>query len=93
LLALQHEAHGNRTSAVRLLGLSLTSSSLHYSPQAEVEAGTLIIRPLTEARLGQATDLLTDTFAATDDVIGLYSRCTGSEATQQTVSCWRFKRN
>lgn len=42
--------------------------------QAEVDAGTLVIQPLSAVRLREVTDLLTDVFAASEDRIGLYTR-------------------
>ena len=42
--------------------------------QAEVEAGTLVIQPMSPPQLREVTDLLTDVFAASEDPVGLYTR-------------------
>jgi hypothetical protein len=42
--------------------------------QAEVDAGTLVIQPISAPQLREVTDLLTDVFEAGVDPIGLYTR-------------------
>lgn len=49
-------------------------SLLNFQYEAEVDAGTLVIRPLSRAQLREVTDLLTDVFAASEDRLGLYTR-------------------
>jgi hypothetical protein len=40
----------------------------------EVDAGTLVIQPLSVSQLREVTDLLTDVFEASEDAVGLYTR-------------------
>lgn len=42
--------------------------------QVDVDAGTLVIQPLSVSQLREVTDLLTDVFEASEDAIGLYTR-------------------
>ena len=42
--------------------------------QVEVDAGTLVIQPLSISQLREVTDLLTDVFEASEDAVGLYTR-------------------